>query len=217
MSPVASDLLDLTSARVRVAGHRGMVGSAVRRALERAGVGDLVRWAREGVDLRDRDATVATACDAHPGVVVPPAARVGGILDSAEHPVEFLHDNVRIETNVMEAAHEAGVGRLLSLGSSCIYPRLAPQPIPAEAVLTGPLEATNDADAIAKIAGILQVQGYRRQHGRRRISVMPAKLHGPGDGNDLRRSRVLPPLIRRFDTSRADVAGSDASGAGCPA
>jgi len=183
-----------------------MVGSAVRRALERAGVADLVGWTRDEVDLTDRDATVAAARDARPDVVVLAAARVGGILANAEHPVEFLRDNVRIQTNVMEAAHEAGVERLLFLGSSCIYPRLAPQPIPAEALLTGPLEATNDAYAIAKIAGILHVQGYRRQHGRRWISAMPTNLYGPGDDFDLRRSHVLPALIRRFDEAR--VAGA---------
>jgi GDP-L-fucose synthase len=189
---------DLASARVWVAGHGGMVGSAIWRALEREGVGELVGWRSTELDLTERDATVAAALDARPDVVIVAAARVGGILANSEEPVEFLRDNVRIQTNVMEAAHEAGVDRLLFLGSSCIYPRLAPQPIRADSLLTGPLEPTNDAYAIAKIAGVLHVQGYRRQHGRHWISAMPTNLYGPGDDFDLRTSHVLPALIRRF-------------------
>ena len=206
MVPTPAGAPHLTSARVWVAGHRGMVGSAVWRALGAAGVGDLVGWSSAELDLTDRDATVAAALEARPDVVVLAAARVGGILANSEQPVEFLRDNVRIETNVMEAAHLAGVDRLLFLGSSCIYPRLAPQPIRSDALLTGPLEPTNDAYAIAKIAGILHVQGYRRQHGRRWISAMPTNLYGPGDEFDLGRSHVLPALIRRFDEAR--VAGA---------
>jgi GDP-L-fucose synthase len=202
-SSTSPEPFDLTGARVWVAGHRGMVGSAVWRALAAAGVGDLVGWSRAELDLTDRDATIAAAREAVPDVVVLAAARVGGILANRDHPVEFLRDNVRIETNVMEAAHLAGVDRLLFLGSSCIYPRLAPQPIPASALLTGPLEPTNDAYAIAKIAGILHVQGHRRQHGRRWISAMPTNLYGPGDSFDPATSHVLPALIRRFDEARA--------------
>jgi GDP-L-fucose synthase len=203
MSAALAGPSDLASARVWVAGHRGMVGSAVRRALGAAGVGELVGWTSAELDLTDRDATVTAALEARPDVVVLAAARVGGILANSEHPVEFLRDNVRIQTNVMEAAHLAGVDRLLFLGSSCIYPRLAPQPIRSDALLTGPLEPTNDAYAIAKIAGILHVQGHRRQHGRRWISAMPTNLYGPGDEFDLGRSHVLPALIRRFDEARA--------------
>ena len=202
MASQTSGLPDLSSARVWVAGHRGMVGSAVWRALEADGVGDLVGWSSDELDLTDRDATVAAALEARPDVVVLAAARVGGILANAEQPVEFLRDNVRIQTDVMEAAHIAGVDRLLFLGSSCIYPRLAPQPIRSDALLTGPLEPTNDAYAIAKIAGVLHVQGYRRQHGRRWISAMPTNLYGPGDDFDPRRSHVLPAMIRRFDEAR---------------
>ena len=196
-------LPELASARVWVAGHRGMVGSAVWRALEAEGVGDRIGWTSAELDLTDRDATVAAALEARPDVVVLAAARVGGILANRDHPVEFLRDNVRIATNVMEAADLAGVDRLLFLGSSCIYPRLAPQPIPADALLTGPLETTNDAYAIAKIAGVMHVQGYRRQRGRRWIAAMPTNLYGPGDDFDLDRAHVLPAMIRRFDEARA--------------
>ncbi len=202
MTSTAAGLPDLASARVWVAGHRGMVGSAVWRALVAAGAADLVGWSSADLDLTDRDATVAAALESRPDVVVLAAARVGGILANSEQPVEFLRDNVRIQTNVMEAAHLAGVDRLLFLGSSCIYPRLAPQPIRADALLTGPLEPTNDAYAIAKIAGILHVQGYRRQHGRRWISAMPTNLYGPGDEFDLHRSHVLPAMLRRFEEAR---------------
>jgi GDP-L-fucose synthase len=193
---------DLASARVWVAGHGGMVGSAVWRALEGEGVGELIGWRSAELDLTERDATVAAAMDTRPDVVIVAAARVGGILANSEEPVEFLRDNVRIQTNVMEAAHEAGVDRLLFLGSSCIYPRLAPQPIRADSLLTGPLEPTNDAYAIAKIAGVLHVQGYRRQYGRHWISAMPTNLYGPGDDFDLRTSHVLPALIRRFHEAK---------------
>jgi GDP-L-fucose synthase len=199
-------LPELASSRVWVAGHGGMVGSAIWRALEAEGVTDLVGWRSAELDLTDRDATMAAAREARPDVVVIAAAKVGGILANSEEPVEFLRDNVRIQTNVMEAAHEAGVDRLLFLGSSCIYPRLAPQPIEAASLLTGPLEPTNDAYAIAKIAGVLHVQGYRRQYGRRWTSAMPTNLYGPGDDFDLRTSHVLPALIRRFHEARTSGA-----------
>jgi GDP-L-fucose synthase len=198
---------DLRGARVWVAGHRGMVGSAVWRALEQQGVAELVGWSSSELDLTDRAATVAAARDARPDVVVLAAAKVGGILANSTFPVEFLQDNVRIQTNVMEAAHLADVDRLVFLGSSCIYPRLAPQPITADALLTGPLEPTNDAYAIAKISGVLHVQGYRRQYGRRWISAMPTNLYGPGDDFGLATSHVLPALIRRFH--EATVEGRD--------
>jgi len=199
-------VFDLTGRRVWVAGHRGMVGSAIWRALEARGDVELVGWTSAELDLTDRQATLDAARAARPDVVVMAAARVGGIAANAAAPVEFLADNVRIQTNVMEAAHAADVDRLLFLGSSCIYPRLAPQPIPASAMLTGPLEPTNDAYAIAKLAGVLHVQGYRRQHGRRWLSAMPTNLYGPGDNFDLETSHVLPALIRRFH--EAQVAGA---------
>jgi len=205
--PAATPPFDLSGARVWVAGHRGMVGSAVWRALEQQGVAELIGWTSRELDLTDRATTLAAVADARPDVVVLAAAKVGGILANSTYPVEFLQDNVRIQTNVMEAAHLADVDRLIFLGSSCIYPRLAPQPITAEALLTGPLEPTNDAYAIAKISGVLHVQGYRRQYGRRWISAMPTNLYGPGDDFDLATSHVLPALIRRFH--EAHVEGRD--------
>ena len=194
----------LADARVWVAGHRGMVGSAVWRALEQGSVGDLVGWTSAELDLTDRDATVAAAQEARPDVVVIAAAKVGGIGANSADPVGFLRDNVRIQTNVMEAAHLAGVDRLLFLGSSCIYPREAPQPLRPDALMTGALEPTNDGYAIAKIAGIVHVQGYRRQYGRRWISAMPTNLYGPGDDFDLESAHVLPALIHRFELARRE-------------
>ena len=191
-------MFDLSGRRVWVAGHRGMVGAAVWRALETRGDVELVGWTSAELDLTDRTATLDAAAGARPDVVVIAAAKAGGIAANDAAPVEFLADNVRIQTNVMEAAHVVGVDRLLFLGSSCIYPRLAPQPIPASAMLTGPLEPTNDAYAIAKLAGVLHVQGHRREYGRRWISAMPTNLYGPGDSFDLETSHVLPALIRRF-------------------
>jgi GDP-L-fucose synthase len=189
--------------RVYVAGHQGMVGSAVWRALTRAGVTDL-RGARSAeVDLRDRAATFGLLDGMRPDVVVIAAAKVGGIKANDSQPVEFLSDNLRIQTNLMDAAHAAGVGRLLFLGSSCIYPKFAAQPIAESSLMTGPLEATNDAYAIAKIAGVHLVQAYRREYGRHWISAMPTNLYGPGDNFDLATSHVLPALIRRFEQARA--------------
>ena len=193
-------------ARVYVAGHRGMVGSAVWRALEAAGYSDLVGWSSSEVDLTNRDAAMDAVGSARPDVVVVAAAKVGGIMANATYPVEFLTDNLRIQTNLFEAAHAADVDRLLFLGSSCIYPRMAPQPIPESALLTGPLESTNDAYAIAKIAGIIGVQSYRREYGRHWISAMPTNLYGPGDTFDLETAHVLPALIRRFH--EASLAGA---------
>ncbi len=183
---------------VYVAGHRGLVGSAVWRQLAASGVEDLVGRTSAELDLRDRDATFAFLAEAKPGTVIDAAAKVGGILANSTYPAQFLSDNLLIQTNLMDAAHAAGVDRLLFLGSSCIYPKHAPQPIPESALLTGPLEPTNDAYAIAKIAGIMQVQAMRRQYGHRWISAMPTNLYGPGDNFDPQTSHVLPALIRRF-------------------
>ena len=194
--------------RVYVAGHRGMVGSAVWRALESQGFSDLVGWTSSEVDLTDRQATLEAVLSARPVVVVVAAARVGGILANSTYPVEFLADNLRIQTNLFEAAHAADVDRLLFLGSSCIYPKMAPQPIPESALLTGALEATNDAYAIAKISGIIGVQSYRREYGRRWISAMPTNLYGPGDNFDLESAHVLPALIRRFHEAKQSGAPS---------
>ena len=195
-------------ARVYVAGHRGMVGSAVWRALEAGGFTDLVGWSSSEVDLTDRDAAMDAIGSARPDVVIDAAARVGGIGANSTFPVEFLADNVRIQANVFEAAHAAGVDRLLFLGSSCIYPKMAPQPIPESALLTGPLEQSNNAYAIAKIAGLIGVQSYRHEYGRRWISAMPTNLYGPGDNYDLETAHVLPALIRRFHEAKESGAPS---------
>ena len=184
---------------VWVAGHRGMVGSAIRRALEARGDVELLGWSRSELDLTDRTATLDAAAAARPDVVVLAAARVGGIVANDTSPVEFLTENLRIQANIMEAAHAAGVDRLLFLGSSCIYPRDAAQPMTPNMLMTGPLEPTNDAYAMAKLAGITAVRSYRRQYGRRWISCLPTNLYGPGDDFDLEASHVLPALIRRFD------------------
>jgi GDP-L-fucose synthase len=189
-------------ARVHVAGHRGLVGSAVWRHLEQQGFTRLLGRSSGELDLRDRDAVRAFYAVHRPEVVVLAAARVGGIMANANEPADFLSDNLRIQVNVLDAAAEHGVERLLFLGSSCIYPRLAEQPIREDALLTGHLEPTNDAYAIAKIAGIMQVQALRRQHGLHYISAMPTNLYGPGDNFDLERSHVLPAVLRRFHEAR---------------
>lgn len=185
-------------ARVYVAGHRGMVGSAIWRALEAQGFGNLIGWTSREVDLTDRQAARDAVVSARPDIIVDAAARVGGIGANSAFPVEFLADNIRIQTNLFEAAHAANVDRLLFLGSSCIYPKMAPQPITESALLTGPLEPSNDAYAIAKIAGLIGVQSFRREYGRRWISAMPTNLYGPGDNYDLATAHVLPALIRRL-------------------
>jgi GDP-L-fucose synthase len=182
------------SAKVYIAGHRGLVGSAVWRHLLEQGFTSLVGATSKEVDLRDREATSAYLQRERPDVVIDAAARVGGILANSAYPADFLSDNLRIQLNVMDAANDIGVGRLLFLGSSCIYPKFAEQPIKESSLLTGALEPTNDAYAIAKIAGILQVQANRRQHGRHWISAMPTNLYGPNDNFDPHSSHVLPAL-----------------------
>lgn len=164
-------------------------------------------WTSNELDLRDRQATVDAVTEAQPDVVIVAAAKVGGIIANNSQPVEFLADNLRIQCNIFEAAHAADIDRLLFLGSTCIYPKLSPQPMPEAALLTGPLEPTNDAYAIAKISGIIGVRSYRREYGRRWISAMPTNLYGPGDNFDLESSHVVPALIRRFHEAR--VAGSE--------
>ena len=159
---------------------------------------DTVGWSSAELDLRDRDATFDAVLAARPRVMVMAAALVGGIMANVTHPVDFLNENLRIQTNLFEAAHAADVERVVFLGSSCIYPKLAPQPIPESALLTGPLEPTNQAYAIGKIAGIEAVKSYRKQYGRRWISAMPTNLYGPGDNFDLNSSHVLPAMIRKF-------------------
>lgn len=196
------------SARFYVAGHRGLVGSAIVRKLEAEGFADIVGRSAAQLDLRDRDAVFSFMLEARPRYVVLAAAKVGGIMANSTYPVDFLSDNVRIQVNVLDAAREAGVQRLLFLGSSCIYPKLAKQPIAEDALLTGPLEPTNDAYAIAKIAGILHVQAMRRQYGLPWISAMPTNLYGPNDNFSPTGSHVLPALIRRYDEAVASGATS---------
>jgi GDP-L-fucose synthase len=187
-----------------VAGHRGMVGSAIWRRLEAAGFADLRGRRSSELDLRDRDAVFDHFAEITPRYVVLAAAKVGGILANASHPVEFLSDNLRIQTNVLDAALEQRVERLLFLGSSCIYPRLAPQPIHEDSLLTGHLEPTNDAYAIAKIAGILGIQAVRREYGLPWISAMPTNLYGPGDNFSPTGSHLVPALIRRYVQAAVD-------------
>ena len=191
-----------------VAGHRGLVGSAIWRRLERAGFTNLVGLPSSELDLKDRDATFNYFAATKPRYVVLAAAKVGGILANSTYPVDFLSDNVRIQTNVIDAAVEHGTERLLFLGSSCIYPKFAPRPIPEDALLTGHLEPTNDAYAIAKITGILHIQSVRRQYGLPWISAMPSNLYGPNDNFSKAGSHVLPALIRRYDEAASDGAPS---------
>jgi len=194
--------------RFYVAGHRGLVGSAIWRRLEAEGFTDLVGRSSAELDLKDRDAVFAFFKETTPRYVVLAAAKVGGILANSTYPVDFLSDNLRIQVNVLDAALKHGVERLLFLGSSCIYPRLAAQPIREDTLLTGHLEPTNDAYAIAKIAGILQIQAIRRQYGLPWISAMPTNLYGPGDNFSPKGSHVLPALIRRYDEAAQTGASS---------
>jgi GDP-L-fucose synthase len=194
------------AAPVYIAGHRGLVGSALVRKFQAAGFTNLLLRSRTDVDLTDRAATFDFLLESRPQVVIDAAARVGGIMANSTYPADFLSENLQIQVNVLDAALAARVPRLLFLGSSCIYPKLAPQPITESALLTGPLEPTNDAYAIAKIAGILQVQAVRRQYGLPWISAMPTNLYGPGDNFSPSGSHLLPALIRRYDEAKASGA-----------
>ena len=187
------------SAPFYVAGHRGLVGSAIWRKLEAEGFTNLIGRTSSELDLRNRDAVFAFLEEVRPRYLVLAAAKVGGILANSTYPVDFLSENLQVQTSVLDAAVNVGVERVLFLGSSCIYPAHAPQPIKEEYLLTGHLEPTNDAYAIAKIAGIMQVQAVRRQYGLPWISAMPTNLYGPGDNFSLKGSHVLPALIRRYD------------------
>jgi GDP-L-fucose synthase len=205
------------SARVYVAGHGGLVGSAVWRKLESEGFTDLVGRRSSELDLKNRDAVFAFFAEQKPRYVVLAAAKVGGIMANNSYPQDFLSENLQIQVNVMDAAVEQGVERLMFLGSSCIYPKFAEQPIHEDALLTGHLEPTNDAYAIAKIAGIMHVQAVRRQFGLRWISAMPTNLYGPGDNFSPTGSHVLPALIRRYDeAARSGAARVENWGTGTP-
>jgi GDP-L-fucose synthase len=201
----AEPFMDLESC-VFVAGHGGLVGSAVMRGLERAGYRNVQVRPRRELDLLDAGAVANFFARERPEFVFLAAAKVGGILANATYPAEFLRENLILQTNVIEASRRSGVKRLLFLGSSCIYPRLAPQPMAESCLLTGPLEATNRPYAVAKIAGIEMCWAYNRQFGTRSLAAMPANLYGPGDNFDLERSHVLPALLRK--TAEAMAAGA---------
>ena len=187
---------------IYVAGHRGLVGSAVARCLRSEGFGNLVFRSRQDLDLTDQSAVRKFFDETRPQAVVMAAARVGGIHANNSHPAGFLRDNLLIQDNVIDAAYRSGVEKFVFLGSSCIYPKLAPQPIKEDYLLTGPLEPTNEWYAIAKIAGIKMCQAYRREYGFKAISLMPTNLYGPGDNFDLQSSHVLPALIRKFHEAK---------------
>jgi len=188
--------------RIFVAGHRGLVGSAVVRELRRQGYDNLLLRTSAEVDLRQQAAVDALFAAERPAVVILAAAKVGGILANDSYPADFLRDNLQIQTHVIDAAWRHGARKFCFLGSSCIYPRLAPQPIHEDSLLTGPLESTNEWYAIAKIAGLKMCQAYRRQYGFDAISLMPTNLYGPGDNFDPQHSHVLPALIRRFHEAK---------------
>jgi GDP-L-fucose synthase len=190
------------NSRVYIAGHRGLAGSAIWRHLESEGFTDLVGATSSQLDLRNRVAVFDFLRDIRPEIIIDAAARVGGIHANATYPAEFLSDNLQIQVNLMDAANDVDVDRLLFLGSSCIYPKFAEQPIKESSLLTGELEPTNDAYAIAKIAGIMQVQAARRQYGRHWISAMPTNLYGPGDNFHPQNAHVLPALIRRLHEAK---------------
>lgn len=189
-------------AKIYVAGHRGLVGSAILRRLRVEGYENLVVRTRQELDLTDQRAVNRFFEEERPEYVFLAAAKVGGILANATYPGDFIRENLLIQTNVIDAAHRYGVKKLLFLGSSCIYPKFAPQPMKEEYLLTGPLEPTNEAYAVAKIAGIKMVQAYRRQYGFRGISLMPTNLYGPGDNFDLETSHVIPALLRKFHEAK---------------
>jgi GDP-L-fucose synthase len=192
------------SDKIFIAGHRGLVGSALVRTLEQGGFTNLLTRDRASLDLRNAEAVDRFFAAEKPALAVIAAAKVGGIKANNDLPVEFLIDNLEVQNNVIQAAHENGVRKLLFLGSSCIYPRQAPQPIPESALLSGPLEPTNEAYAIAKIAGIKLCQAYAREYGANFLSVMPTNLYGPNDNFDLLSSHVLPALMRKAHTAKQE-------------
>lgn len=193
-------------AAIYIAGHRGLVGSAIVRELQRQGYSNIVTRGSKDLDLRDADAVKAFFAEARPAFVVLAAAKVGGIYANNTYPADFIRDNLLIQNNVIDAAYQSNVERLLFLGSSCIYPKFAPQPMPESSLLTGPLEPTNRPYALAKIAGIEMCWSYNRQYGTRYLAAMPTNLYGPNDNFDPQNSHVLPALIRK--TAEAMEAGA---------
>ncbi len=211
ISPIPRD------ARIYVAGHRGLVGSALLRRLEAEGYGDLITATSREVDLREQQAVRNFFAERTPEYVFLTAAKVGGILANDTYPAEFIYDNLMIEANLIHSAYEEGVKKLLFLGSTCIYPKRAPQPLREEYLLSGPLEPTNEWYAVAKIAGIKLCQAYHRQYGSRFISAMPTNLYGPGDNFDLENSHVMPAMIRKFHEGKVnDLAHVTVWGSGKP-
>jgi GDP-L-fucose synthase len=203
--------------KIYVAGHRGLVGSAIVRAIESEGSHSWVGMTHAELDLLDRKAVFDYVASEKPDAIIIAAAKVGGIHANNTYPVQFLSENLQIESNLMDAAHEVGIQRLLFLGSSCVYPKLAGQPIKEEYLLTGELEKTNEAYALAKISGLKLVQAYRKQYGHRWISAMPTNMYGPGDNFDLENSHVLPALIRKFhDAKERGDASVSLWGSGTP-
>lgn len=189
--------------KIYVAGHRGLVGSAIERALVKRGFENIVMRTRDELDLRDAKAVDDFFAAERPEYVFLAAAKVGGILANDSYPADFIRDNLQIQVNVIDAAYRSGVQKLCFLGSSCVYPRLAPQPMPEDALLTGPLEPTNEWYAVAKIAGIKMCQAYAKQYGFAALSLMPTNLYGPNDNFDLKTSHVLPALLRKFHEAKA--------------
>ena len=192
---------DIAQKRIFIAGHRGLVGKALVRRLSTEDV-EIITVPKEQVDLRDQAATKLFLQQARPDIIVIAAATVGGILANSTYPVDFLNDNLLIESNLIGGAHECGINRLLFLGSSCIYPREAEQPMSENALLTGPLEPTNQWYAIAKIAGIMLCRAYRAQFGRSYIAAMPTNIYGPEDNFDLCSSHVIPAIMRKIHAAK---------------
>jgi len=216
-SVAAPVIYPLAGKRIWVAGHRGMVGAALVRRLARENPAEILTVTRSDVDLTRQEPVERWMAQARPDAVFVPAAKVGGILANDAYPADFLYDNLMIEANIIRTAHDVGVEKLLFLGSSCIYPKLAAQPITEDALLTGPLEPTNEWYAIAKIAGVKLCQAYRRQHERDFISAMPTNLYGPGDNFNLQTSHVIPALIRKAHAAKeAGAASMEMWGTGSP-
>jgi GDP-L-fucose synthase len=215
---IVKDCKELTpQTKIYVAGHKGLVGSAIVRRLKAEGCSNLVLRTRDELDLLNQSAVHFFFERERPEIVVLAAAKVGGILANSLYPGEFIYENLMIQSNIIHSSQRTGVKRLLFLGSSCIYPKLAPQPLKEEYLLTGPLEPTNDAYAVAKIAGIKMCESYNRQFGTSYLAVMPTNLYGPGDSFDLENSHVLPALIRKFhEAKESDASSVTVWGTGSP-